>query len=51
MDESTARLEIHEFITERWTEFCDQLMEKGYDHDCCHSEELDTLIDDILINQ
>jgi len=50
MDELTARTEIYEFIIERWPEFCDQLMEKGYNHDDCYSGELSVLIDDILIN-
>ena len=50
MDEQTARIEIHLFITERWSELWNELTEKGYDSEEVFNENLDTLIDDILIN-
>ena len=50
IDESTAKIEIHSFITERWSEFCNQLIESGFNDEAVYSEDLDNLIDEILLD-
>ena len=50
MNEKQIKIEIQEFIAERWSEFCSQCIEKGYDEELILNEDFDALLDETLLD-
>ncbi len=50
MDKKQIKIEIQDFIAERWSEFCSHCIEKGYEEDSILNEDFDALLDETLLD-